>query len=66
MVGMGPGDAWAPPVVATSATKEEGIDEMWDAVQAHRAHLEDNGGLQLKRRARLFREVEEKGGEMTT
>ena len=59
MVGMGPGDAWAPPVVATSATKEEGIDEMWDAVQAHRAHLEDRGRLRLKRRSRLLREVED-------
>lgn len=59
MIGMGPGDAWTPPVVATSATKEEGIDAMWDAIQAHHLHLEEGGRLQLKRGARLLREVEE-------
>lgn len=59
MIGMAPGGAWVPPVVATSATKEEGTDAMWDAIQAHRAHLEDGGGLALKRETRLLAEVEE-------
>jgi LAO/AO transport system kinase len=59
MIGMGLDDAWAPPVVATSATKEEGTDTMWDAIQAHRAYLEVEGRLLLKRGARLLNEVEE-------
>ena len=59
MIGMGSNDAWAPPVVATSATKEEGTDAMWDAIHAHRAHLEGGDRLLHKRGARLLNEVEE-------
>jgi LAO/AO transport system kinase len=32
--------AWEPPIIATSATKGTGIDELIDALDAHRGHLE--------------------------
>jgi len=59
MIGLGSSDAWAPPVVVTSATKEEGTDAMWDAIHAHRAYLDEDDRLILKRGARLLSEVED-------
>jgi LAO/AO transport system kinase len=58
MIRMGPGRDWTPPVVTTAATTAQGIDELWDAVSAHRAHLDASGGLARSRRDRLVREVE--------
>ena len=34
---------WKPPIVATSAAKQEGIDELWAAIEGHRKHLESSG-----------------------
>jgi len=34
---------WEPPVVKTVATRGEGVAELWDAVERHRAHLEATG-----------------------
>ena len=31
---------WRPPIVATVASRNEGMTDLWDAVLAHRAHLE--------------------------
>ncbi len=31
---------WRPPIVATVAARNEGIGDLWDAVLAHRAHLD--------------------------
>jgi LAO/AO transport system kinase len=56
---MGDGDGWTPPVVRTSAIKEEGIDELWEAIEGHRAWLERSGGLVIRRRDRLVAEVRE-------
>jgi len=58
MIRMGSEQAWAPPVVMTSAVEGEGISELWEAVDAHRQHLEETGALERGRRARLLREVE--------
>jgi LAO/AO transport system kinase len=58
MIRMGPERDWTPPVVTTAATTGQGIDELWDAVSAHRAHLDNSGGLARNRRDRLVREVE--------
>ncbi len=49
--------AWRPPVLATSATAGEGIDELWDAVGAHRAHLVETEQLEPRRAARLAGEL---------
>ncbi|HEY8802508.1 MAG TPA: methylmalonyl Co-A mutase-associated GTPase MeaB [Candidatus Dormibacteraeota bacterium] len=39
---------WKPPILGTVAARQEGIQELWDAVLAHRRHLESSGrGRQL-------------------
>jgi LAO/AO transport system kinase len=58
MIHMGPERAWVPPVVRSTATGGEGIDELWAAIEEHRRHLERSGDLVTGRRARLLREVE--------
>jgi LAO/AO transport system kinase len=35
--------AWKPPIVTTVAARQEGIDELWAAVEAHRRYLETSG-----------------------
>src|ERR671935_1175611 len=32
--------AWRPPIVLTEAVRGEGVEELWEAIEAHRAHLE--------------------------
>jgi LAO/AO transport system kinase len=59
MLRMGPELDWVPPVIRTSTVNSEGVDELWDAIESHRKHLEAGGELERKRRARLLREVEE-------
>jgi len=40
--------SWKPPILSTVAAKQEGIGEIWDAVVAHRNHLDSSGqGRQL-------------------
>ena len=63
MLRLGPSRAWAPPVLSTAALERRGIDELWAAVDDHRAHLADSGDLDAKRRARLLREVESLAAE---
>jgi LAO/AO transport system kinase len=58
MIRMGAERSWTPPVVSTAAATGEGIDQLWDAIDAHRAHLERSGELLAGRRERLVREVE--------
>jgi LAO/AO transport system kinase len=48
---------WRPPIVCTTATTGEGIDELWAAIGRHRSHLEDTGGDVTRRRERLRAEV---------
>jgi LAO/AO transport system kinase len=59
MLRMGPELDWVPPVIRTSTVNSEGVDELWDAIESHRKHLEAGGELERKRRTRLLREVEE-------
>ncbi|MGZ5353491.1 MAG: methylmalonyl Co-A mutase-associated GTPase MeaB [Actinomycetota bacterium] len=58
MLRMGPDRPWTPPVVATAAATGDGVGELWTAIEAHRAYLEDGGALERARRDRLIREVE--------
>ncbi|GGT33625.1 methylmalonyl Co-A mutase-associated GTPase MeaB [Streptomyces purpureus] len=53
----GPGD-WRPPIVKTVAARAEGIDEVVEALEKHRAWMEERGVLADRRRARSAREVE--------
>jgi LAO/AO transport system kinase len=59
MLKMGPELAWTPPVVKTSAVNSEGVEDLWEAIEGHRKHLESSGELDRKRRQRILREVEE-------
>jgi LAO/AO transport system kinase len=49
--------AWETPIVQTVATTGEGVDELYDAVVQHRAHLESTGEAEARRRARLREEL---------
>jgi LAO/AO transport system kinase len=56
-IGLGPKQAWRPPIVLASAVKEEGIDRVWDAILEHQAYLKDSGTLATRRQQRLKQEV---------
>ncbi|MCQ8768845.1 methylmalonyl Co-A mutase-associated GTPase MeaB [Streptomyces telluris] len=53
----GPGD-WRPPIVKTVAARGEGTDELVEALEKHRAWMEERGVLADRRTARAAREVE--------
>ncbi len=48
---------WRPPIVETTASKGEGVDDLWRAVAEHRAHLESTGALVTRRAERLSHEL---------
>jgi LAO/AO transport system kinase len=48
---------WKPPIVLTDAVQEEGVAELWAKVEEHRAHLEEEGRLDERRRNNLAGEV---------
>jgi LAO/AO transport system kinase len=49
---------WRPPVLQTVASRGEGIDELMVAIDGHRAHLEANGELHVRRLDRARAEIE--------
>lgn len=53
----GPGD-WRPPIVKTVAARGEGIDEVVEALEKHRAWMEEHGVLTERRLARASQEIE--------
>src|SRR5438552_4720173 len=57
MLRMGPKGDWVPPIVKTSATTGEGIGELWEAIEQHRAFGEAPADLQARRRRRVVDEV---------
>jgi LAO/AO transport system kinase len=48
---------WRPPIVLTEATSDEGVSKLWEKVEEHRAHLEQDGSLEERRRRNLAGEV---------
>jgi LAO/AO transport system kinase len=50
---------WRPPVVSTVASRGEGADEVWAAIDDHRVHLESSGLLERRRRDRIAEELRE-------
>ena len=50
---------WKPEIVETIAVKGEGIDDLWAAVEKHRAYQEERGRLGVRRRRRVQREIRE-------
>ena len=61
MLGLGearaPGD-WRPPIVKTVAARDEGTDEVVEALEKHRAWMEEHGVLAARRLRRAAGEVE--------
>ncbi|HEY3069150.1 MAG TPA: methylmalonyl Co-A mutase-associated GTPase MeaB [Gaiellaceae bacterium] len=51
------GREWQPPIVLTEAVGGEGVEELWDKIEAHRRHLEENGLLAERRARNLAGEV---------
>jgi LAO/AO transport system kinase len=50
-------DDLRPDVVETVATRDEGIDELWSAIETHRERVQASGVLERRRRNRVEREI---------
>ena len=48
-----PSDPWEPPVIATIASRGEGVAELTHALDRHHRHLQTSGRLAARRRERL-------------
>ncbi|HVW34346.1 MAG TPA: methylmalonyl Co-A mutase-associated GTPase MeaB [Acidimicrobiia bacterium] len=48
---------WRPPIVKTVASRGEGFDELWEAIGSHRAFLEEDGRLAVRRTRRIRDEL---------
>ena len=48
---------WETPIVLTDAISGEGVEGLWDAVGAHRSHLEETGLLAKRRASNLASQV---------
>jgi LAO/AO transport system kinase len=57
ILGLDKERTWKPRLVLTEATRGEGVPELWDAIAAHRAFLEEGGGLEERRARNLAGEV---------
>jgi LAO/AO transport system kinase len=63
MLGMGPRLAWRPPIVTTVAPKGDGTEDLHDAVQRHRQHMEATGAGRRRADERLKDEAADLVGE---
>jgi LAO/AO transport system kinase len=57
VLALGPRQAWEVPIVRTEATRGEGIEELVEQLDRHRAHIEAEGTLMERRRRNLMSEV---------
>lgn len=48
---------WTPPVVKTIAVEDQGLDDLWQAIDDHRKMLETSGNFLQKRRERICNET---------
>ena len=64
MLNMGPKASWKPPIIPTVATRQEGIEQLWEAVLAHRRHLETSGRAKELAEKRLRDETAEVAAEL--
>jgi LAO/AO transport system kinase len=48
---------WRPPIVLTEAVREENVAELWERIEKHRTHLDEDGRLEERRRRNLAGEV---------
>ncbi len=51
--------SWTPPVIKTVATREDGTEELWAAIEKHREFLEESGEKVSRRRSRLEGQIVE-------
>ena len=61
MLGLGEARAagdWRPPIVKTVAARGQGVDELVEALEKHRAWMEEHGELAVRRHRRAAQEVE--------
>ena len=54
---LGPAGDWKVPIVKTVASKPQGIDDLLEAMERHRAHIEETGTLEQRRARNLRSEV---------
>jgi LAO/AO transport system kinase len=57
VLALGPREGWRPPIVLTEAMRGEGIEQLWEKIEEHRAWLESDGELERRRRRNLSAEV---------
>ena len=50
---------WKPPIVETVAVKDEGLTELWAAIDEHRTYQASEGLLEARRARRVAREIKE-------
>ena len=64
MLNMAPKTSWRPPILTTVATRQEGVAELWEAVVAHREHLQATGRAAELEQRRLHDETAEIAAEL--
>jgi LAO/AO transport system kinase len=64
MLSLAPKTDWKPPILATVASRQEGVAELWDAVLAHRKHLDKTGKAEELAKKRLRDETAEVAAEL--
>jgi LAO/AO transport system kinase len=57
VLALGPHEGWQIPIVRTEAVRANGIEELADKLDAHRAYIEAEGTLLERRRRNLMNEV---------
>lgn len=57
MLDLGNAKQWRPPIVRTITLDGSGINDMFGAIENHRAYLEESGHLQKVRKDRIRRDV---------
>src|SRR5680860_882188 len=57
VLSLGDQHGWRVPIVKTEASRGEGIEELAQAIEAHREHIESEGTLAERRRRNLMNEV---------
>jgi LAO/AO transport system kinase len=63
MLSMGPELSWRPPIVTAVASREEGVEELFEEIERHRAHMEASGEARQRSEARLKDEAADLVGE---
>ncbi len=64
MLNMAPKTSWKPPIIPTMATRQEGVEQLWVAILAHRTHLEKTGKAKELSERRLRDETAEVAAEL--